>query len=153
MDLAPLEPVMESKTAGDLIVSGTPVKVRDEEVFGWKSPTLDFQVLSSRPFVFAQEAVLDLDGAVDVRNTPSSSRLKLPLEQDEDDDADVEESDVACDSRKKHTAPCLHHATFITVVEMLPATIFWGTLWSVVWYSIAAFDALIELLTGLKIED
>lgn len=153
MDLTPLEPVMESKTAGDLIVSGTPVKVRDEEVFGWESPTLAFCVLSSRPFVSAREAVVDLYGSTDVHHTPSSSRLTLLLEQDEDDDADVEESDGACDVRKKYTTLSPHHATFIAVVEMLPATIFWATVCLVTRYSIAAFDALIELLTGLKMEE
>ncbi|XP_014554744.1 hypothetical protein COCVIDRAFT_28181 [Bipolaris victoriae FI3] len=33
MDLAPLEPIMQSSTAGDLITHGTPIKVRDVDIF------------------------------------------------------------------------------------------------------------------------
>ncbi|EUC44259.1 hypothetical protein COCMIDRAFT_98724 [Bipolaris oryzae ATCC 44560] len=33
MDLAPLEPIMQSSSAGDLITYGTPIKVRDVDIF------------------------------------------------------------------------------------------------------------------------
>lgn len=33
MDLAPLEPIMQSSTAGDLITHGTPIKARDVDIF------------------------------------------------------------------------------------------------------------------------
>ncbi|KAF5844287.1 hypothetical protein GGP41_002808 [Bipolaris sorokiniana] len=33
MDLAPLDPIMQSSTAGDLITHGTPIKVRDVDIF------------------------------------------------------------------------------------------------------------------------
>ncbi|KAL1795226.1 hypothetical protein ACET3X_007042 [Alternaria dauci] len=139
MDLAPTEKVMGGGPAGDLITFGTPVKAKDEELFSHMAP----ETFGSE---FEEQKHTQ-------RSKPSillSYRTPSLIEQDEEDDADVEESDTAFSSEQRQPSISPRCPTFITVIGMLPVAMFWATVAGVVNGSSKAFDVLIEKLTGLK---
>ncbi|KAI4707519.1 hypothetical protein J4E89_007623 [Alternaria sp. Ai002NY15] len=140
LDLAPIETIMQGGPAGDLIMCGTPARARDETVFLQSaSDTVDSEM----------EEWIDLQRPQS--RLPSPYRPNLLIEQDEENDADVEESDSISDPEQQQIAGLPRYPTFITVISMIPAAIFWATAASIADYSIKAFDALIEKLTGLKV--
>ncbi|KAI4640291.1 hypothetical protein J4E93_008496 [Alternaria ventricosa] len=140
MDLAPIETVMEGGPAGDLIMCATPVRTRDENLFLQSA---------SDPADSEMEDWIDLQRPQS--RLPSPRRPNLLVEQDEENDADVEESDSTSDPEQQQLAGLPRYPTFITVISMIPATIFWATAASIVDCSSKAFDILIEKLTGLKV--
>lgn len=139
MDLAPIDTVMEGGSAGDLIVCGTPVKARDEALF------LQTASNASKP---------DIEERIDLRRPQSGltspCRLTL-LEQDEENDADVEDSDSTSVLAQLRLDVSPRDPTFITVIRMLPASMFWATAAPLAYCIVKAFDMLIEKLTGLKV--
>ncbi|KAI4953530.1 hypothetical protein J4E91_002377 [Alternaria rosae] len=140
MDLAPIETVMQGGPAGDLIICGTPAKARDEALFLQSaSDTVDSEM----------EDWIDLKRPQS--KLPSPRRPNLLVEQDKENDADVEESDTSSDPEKEQLVSVSQYPTFLTVISMLPAAIFWTTAASIVDCSSKAFDMLIEKLTGLKV--
>jgi len=140
MDLAPIETVMEGGSAGDLIMCGTPAKVSDKALFLQSaSDTVDSEI----------EEWIDLQHPQS--KLPSLRRPNLLIEQDEENDADVEESDTTSDPGQQQLAGLSRYPTFITVISMIPAAMFWTTAASIVDCSTKAFDMLIEKLTGLKV--
>ncbi|KAI4641016.1 uncharacterized protein J4E78_010492 [Alternaria triticimaculans] len=140
MDLAPIETVMEGGPAGDLIMCGTPAKASDKALFLQSaSDTVDSEM----------EDWIDLQRPQS--RLPSPRRPNLLIEQDEENDADVEESDSTSDPEQQQPAGLPRYPTFITVISMIPAAIFWATAASIVDCSSKAFDTLIEKLTGLKV--
>lgn len=140
MDLAPIETVMQGGPAGDLIICGTPAKARDEAPFLQSaSDTVDSEM----------EDWIDLQRPQS--RLPSPPRPNLLVEQDEENDADVEESDTSSDPEREQLVSVSQYPTFLTVISMLPAAIFWTTAASIVDCSSKAFDMLIEELTGLKV--
>ncbi|KAI2479118.1 hypothetical protein Ptr902_09329 [Pyrenophora tritici-repentis] len=162
-DLAPIEPVMESHAAGDLIMSATPAKARAAE--DWNecispsalsrvqhaSKARGFSVVSSLVDTEDEE---DIDASYLARPcapTPSSRRPRLPVEQDEEDDADVEDWDFVVRREDKDVFVESYEPTFITVIGMLPTAMFWATAAPVVKLGSDAFDTLVETLTGLKV--
>ncbi|KAI4674647.1 uncharacterized protein J4E84_010517 [Alternaria hordeiaustralica] len=140
MDLAPIETVMEGGPAGDLIMCGTPARARDETLFLQSA---------SDPADSEMEDWIDLQRPQS--RLPSPRRSNLLIEQDEENDADVEESDSTSDPEQQQLAGLPRYPTFITVISMIPAAIFWATAASIVDCSSKAFDTLIEKLTGLKV--
>jgi hypothetical protein len=139
MDLKPIETVMEGGTAGDLIMCGTPVKARDESLFSQSSSVIVGSKIED--WVHAQRPQ---------SGTPSSSHPTPFVEQDVENQ-DVKESDNASDPEQQQLIIPARHPTFITVIGMLPATMFWATAAPLVECSNQAFDILIEKLTGLKL--
>ncbi|KAI4631451.1 uncharacterized protein J4E87_002155 [Alternaria ethzedia] len=140
MDLAPIETVMEGGPAGDLIMCATPVRARDNTLFLQSaSDTADSEI----------EEWIDLQRPQS--RLPSPRRPNLLIEQDEENDADVEESDSTSDPEQQQIAGLPRYPTFITVISMIPAAVFWATAASIVDCSSKAFDMLIEKLTGLKV--
>ena len=140
MDLAPIETVMEGGPAGDLIMCGTPVRARDKTLF--------FQSASD---IVDSEMEDWIDLQRPQSRLPSPYRPNLLIEQDEENDADVEESDSTSDPEQQQIAGLPRYPTFITVISMIPAAVFWATAASIVDCSSKAFDMLIEKLTGLKV--
>ncbi|EFQ87174.1 hypothetical protein PTT_17322 [Pyrenophora teres f. teres 0-1] len=162
-DLAPIEPVMESEAAGDLIMSATPAKVRAGD--DWNKLILPSSLArvqhgsKSRGFA-AVSPLVDtedeeyLDASCLARPcapTPSSRRPSLPVEQDEEDDADVEDWDFVVRREDEDVFVEPYEPTFVTVIGMLPAVMFWATAAPVVKLGNDAFDMLVERLTGLKV--
>ncbi|KAI4613118.1 hypothetical protein J4E83_007529 [Alternaria metachromatica] len=140
LDLAPIETVMEGGSAGDLIMCGAPAKASDKALFLHSaSDTVDSEM----------EDWIDLQRPQS--RLPSPRRPNLLVEQDEENDADVEESDSTSDPEQQQLAGLPRYPTFITVISMIPAAIFWATAASIVDCSSKAFDTLIEKLTGLKV--
>ena len=159
-DLAPIEPVMESEAAGDLIMCGTPVRVRNAE--GWDDP-ISPSVLSGRQdmrkgsdFAVVSQHIEteDIEAGCLTRPcapTPSSRRPKLPVEQEED--ADIEDWDIVLEREDEDVSVQSYEATFMTVIAMLPAAMFWATAALVLKLGDDAVDTLVEKLTGLKVKD
>ncbi|KAF1830640.1 hypothetical protein BDW02DRAFT_92188 [Decorospora gaudefroyi] len=152
MDLAPMEPVMESVSAGDLITCGTPAKANDKSLLGrtWSASDL----VSHSPLGYAAEPTSPLHRNADMGNavamTPSPRRHTLPIEQDEDQDADREDSEPES-LEQRQIIVYAQHPTFVTVVGLLPAAMFWATAAPVVKYAHGAFDALVEKVKSLKV--
>ncbi|KAI4609803.1 hypothetical protein J4E80_008449 [Alternaria sp. BMP 0032] len=140
MDLAPIETVMEGGPAGDLIMCATPVRTKTEILFLQSA---------SDPADSEIEEWIDLQRPQS--RLPSPRRPNLLVEQDEENDADVEESDSTSDPEQQQLAGLPRYPTFITVISMIPAAIFWATAASIVDCSSKVFDMLIEKLTGLKV--
>jgi hypothetical protein len=138
MDLAPLDPVMKSENAGDLITLGTPSK-----------PPASTNALS-----LLEDCTSSTAGQPPPCTTSALPlRLSLPREQDTEDDADAEDSDTMSDRAHKQLINYPQHPTFVTVIEMLPAVLFWATAAPAVRFGNKVYDTLIEKLTGLKVGD
>jgi hypothetical protein len=163
MDLAPEEPVMESTSAGDLIMCGTPVRTSDGWFLGGKASEVgSLSTGSHLPEAWTSStrqsdmypSDSETEDWVKVQQpptTPSPQKLTLPVEQEEDHDADVDESDVGSSPETKQLILYPRHPTFVTVIGMLPAAMFWATAAPVVKYGNRAFDVLVERLTRLKL--
>ncbi|KAI5377342.1 hypothetical protein CC77DRAFT_1098575 [Alternaria alternata] len=140
MDLAPIETVMDGGSAGDLITYGTPVKAKDEELFLRRAP---------------DGSGSELEGWNHIKRWQSSisppRRNPFFIEQDRENGAGVEESNTTSVSTQQQLSVFPRRPTFITVIGMLPAVMFWATIAQVVDCSSKVFDVLIERLTGLKV--
>jgi hypothetical protein len=140
MDLAPIETVMDGGSAGDLITYGTPVKAKDEELFLRRAP---------------DRSGSELEGWNHIKRWQSSisppRRNPFFIEQDRENGAGVEESNTTSVSTQQQLSVFPRRPTFITVIGMLPAVMFWATIAQVVDCSSKVFDVLIERLTGLKV--
>ena len=161
MDLAPEEPVMENSSAGDLITCSTPVRTTDRCPLGGRAsepntPSTTGLRLpeawtgsSRQPDMYPSDS--EMDDAQPPPMTPSPQKHTLPIEQDEDQDADVEESDSVPGNEAKQLILYPQHPTFVTVIGMLPAAMFWAAAAPAIKYGNRAFDVLLERLTGLKV--
>jgi len=162
-DLAPIESVMESEAAGDLIMCGTPVRVRNAK--DWDGPISPsalsgkqdmrkgrgFSVASRHSDTEDEEEVEAGCLTRPCAPTPSSRRPKLPLEQEEEEDADIEDWDIVLEQEDEDVSVQSYEPTFITVIAMLPAAMFWATVAPVIKLGDEAVDTLVEGLTGLKV--
>lgn len=134
------ELVMENDTAGDLITFATPTKSNispDRSSLGFKSFSYNTR---------AQEMQSQCPA------TPSSRRLSLLTEQNEDVDADVETSDALPRTQEKEVVVREEDPTFVTVIGMLPKAMFWVAAAPVAKLSNMAYDAMVEKLTHLELE-
>jgi hypothetical protein len=140
MDLAPIETVMDGGPAGDLITYGTPVKAKDEELFLRRAP---------------DRSGSELEGWNHIKRWQSSisapRRNPFFIEQDQENGTDVEDSDTTSISKQQRLSVIPRRPTFITVIGMLPAAMFWATIAQIIDGSSRVFDVLIERLTGLKV--
>jgi hypothetical protein len=170
MDLAAMEPVMESTTAGDLITLGTPVRTNImTPPLGLASPVRlahrptpvsdlnDVRGVNGPPAapVVIMETSSDHALAEATRMQPSEtspSTAPLLVEQGGIDDADVGTADTASGTEDKqllvHEPP-----TFVTVVGMIPRALFWTAAAPVAKYSHMAYEALVEKFAGLGVRD
>ncbi|RYN30673.1 hypothetical protein AA0112_g6905 [Alternaria arborescens] len=123
-DLAPIETVMDGGPAGDLI---TIPDGSGSELEGWNHINR-WQSSISPP-----------------RQNP------FFIEQDQENGADVEDSDTTSISKQQYLSVIPRRPTFITITDMLPAAMFWATIAQVVDGSSKVFDVLIERLTDLKV--
>jgi hypothetical protein len=161
VDLAPMEPVMESDTAGDLITFGTPVKamISTSEKSTTHPEKLPHQITS--PLNSDIKELVDLSpiDAVLVHLAPEdeeapstpSSRLFLPIEQDKNSDADTEYSDTVSNPEDKQIILYPQHPTFVNVIGMLPEALFWATAAPIATYSTRVYDALVDRFAGLEL--
>jgi hypothetical protein len=163
MDLAPMEPVMESNTAGDLITFGTPVKARIIISGGGNTPSdrlarqTVFPNTNTNTKKVAKTSPIDdvlgeLVPATDVETLSNSpSRLSLLIEQDEDSDADAENSDAVSSPEDKQLMLYPQHPTFVTVIGMLPKALFWVAAAPIAKYSTKAYGVLVDIFAGLEL--
>jgi hypothetical protein len=162
IDLAPMEPVMESDTAGDLITFGTPMKARISTSGGSSArsdqppqPVASFNISDAKKAAKLSPSAPILEqivGTTSVKaHSSSPSRLSLPIEQNEDSDADAEYSDTASTSGDTQLILYPQHPTFVIVIGMLPAAFFWATAAPIAKYSTKAYDALIDKFAGLEL--
>jgi hypothetical protein len=138
MDLAPLEPVMQNKAAGDLITHGTPVKARDADIFTRANRTSGSETVKQ-----------EFHTGVDTQVPKVPHRQSQGVKRNEEQDVHAETADAGSSLQGQYEAA---HPTFITVLEMLPAALLWCTIAAVTQCSLSAFDTLVELVTGLRTE-
>jgi hypothetical protein len=124
---------MESDTAGDIFSTptkttvGAPMGVHQANAALDKSPEASPQQLQASP-----------------------PRLSLGIEQDESDDTDTEYSGAMNCSLKQQLVVSPQHPTFVTVVGLLPKTIFWVMAAPIAKYSNKAYGAMFERVGGLE---
>jgi len=138
IDLAPMEPETESKDVENLITLDSPVKTQalhDRSSLGYKS--FGYNTLGE---VKRQQFM-----------TPSR-RLSLPLEQDEEDDADAEKSGEVSEVEENQPVTQPEDPTFVTVIGMLPEAMFWVAAAPVARLSNMAYDAVVEKITRMELE-
>jgi hypothetical protein len=140
VDLAPMEPVVESVETEDLISFESPVKRAAETLR--TVPEFDMESGSSTLPHFS----------VPDPEMQHSSRMSLPVEQDEESDADVETSDTAAPNEEKQLIVYPQGPTFVTVIGMLPKAMFWAAAAPVARLGTSAYDLLIEKFTGLELD-
>jgi hypothetical protein len=164
MDLAPMEPVMESHTAGDLITFGTPKK----------SNISTAAIGPTTPDVFAQRTSLTRRLSLGLgenlgtfrieennnakvhqnRRESQSQSIWSPVKQDDAKagtdipDGVLDEEDLGDEHKQMILYP--QHPTFVTVIGMLPQAMFWATAAPIAKYSGKAYEALVEKLSELK---
>ena len=155
MDLAPMEPVMESDAAGDLITFGTLVKS-------------DITTVSNAPSIVMQRnestgtydfLVQDIDvsrtfKAAETRPQPPATpsiRHSHPIEQNEEDIADAETLDAAPNAVQRQLIICPLDPTFVTVIGMLPRAMFWVAAAPVAKFSNKAYDTVVEKFTQMEL--
>jgi hypothetical protein len=135
MDLAPMEPVMESDAAGDLITFSTSSKAHGALMTVRKANV----ALDTSPEAPPQQLRVSIP------------HLSLPIEQDESDDADSEYSEAMNCSPEKQLIVYPQHPTFVTVIGLLPKTMFWAAAAPIAKYSIKAYNALVEKIGSLEL--
>jgi hypothetical protein len=140
MDLAPIETVMDGGPAGDLITYGTPVKAKDEELFLHRVPDGSGSELEGWNHIKRWQSSI-----------PPPRQNPFFIEQDQENGVDVEDSDTTSISKQQYLSVIPRRPTFITIIGMLPAAMFWATIAQVVDGSSKVFDVLIERLTGLEV--
>jgi hypothetical protein len=158
IDLAPMVPIMERDTTGDLIILSTPARPRDLLIDVHQSLHLSLArgERIARAYDIQLEPPQDKEVTYYAREqlqepTKSLSRLILPLEQDTEDDADAEKSDSVSNPEQKRLILYLHQPTFVTVINMIPETLFWVTAARVARLANKVYDTMIEKLTGLEV--
>jgi hypothetical protein len=135
LDLAPMDPVMASDAAGDLIMFSTPVKITDG------APMAVLQVhaaLTNSPEAYPQQL------------QASSACLSLHVEQDDSDDADSKCTDATSCPPERQLMVYPQHPTCVTVIGLLPKILFWVVAAPIVKYSSRAYDALVESVGSLE---
>ncbi|KAF2028134.1 hypothetical protein EK21DRAFT_114189 [Setomelanomma holmii] len=153
VDLAPMEPVMESATAGDLITLGTPPKSRDPSLPGLESTML----LGPCPMPRESgeenlvEQVASLSGP-SIKPMSQSTLHPSLVEQNEDDDADAEASDAVSAANQRQAIDRPKHPTFVTIVELLPKAMFWVAAAPIARLGNKAYDTIVEKFTSLHLE-
>ena len=138
IDLAPMEPERESKDAENLITLDSPVKTQalpDRSSLGYKS--FGYNTLGE---VKRQQFMT------------SSRRLSLPLEQDEEDDADAEKSCEVSEAEENQPVTQPEDPTFVTVIGMLPKAMFWVAAAPVARLSNMAYYAVVKKFTRMELE-
>jgi hypothetical protein len=152
VDLAPMDPVMESATAGDLIISTTPYKFRVPTLLGLEG-TIPIKVnhmkKKTEESVSNGQSTRTHQHFLDLESQPSEPSVLV--EQDEKGDADAKSSDEAASAKQQQLIVYSQHPTFVTVLGLLPQAMFWATAAPIAHLSNKAYDAMVEKLTGLKL--
>ncbi|KAL5113767.1 hypothetical protein ACEQ8H_008341 [Pleosporales sp. CAS-2024a] len=161
MDLAPLEPVMESQNAGDLITFGTPVRSNILAPL-LSSPSLSKSVhhaiaisgprdynestvlpsLSTMSDTSSPEQSMDIKGKMGVPEISSGSPL-VRGQQDNAVDAYLDATSVNSSKDPNQDGPP-QEPTFVKVIGLLPEALFWTAAAPVARYSAMAYEALVE---------
>ncbi|CAO2656520.1 Nn.00g053230.m01.CDS01 [Neocucurbitaria sp. VM-36] len=154
MDLAPMEPVMDSDSAGDLITSGTPVKPQGSQSFA--SLSLDqFQLRSTSPresFRSIPEPMQQTKDVLDDKPDNRSEKSAITSSQSppaESRNPVLGHADTVSDQEQKQLILYPQQPAFITVIGMLPRTIMWATAAAIAMYSSKAYNALVDKFWGL----
>jgi hypothetical protein len=165
LDLAPMEPVMESKNVGDLITFGTPARSNiSPSLAGPTSFTRSSRqetdvhepssiMETSKPMVSTVVNELPslnnaavAEAEAQISEVVSPSHISLPEEEDDATFVDAEVLPILQNKRKtRYSEP----PTFVTVIGMLPEAMFWSAAAPVVKYSNKAYDALCDKFTKL----
>jgi len=168
IDLAPMEPIMESKNAGDLITFGTPARSKIlTPPIDTPSPTqvpqkaaLSDQARAVETLILLAKSPMDrkyveMPKATNVETQASPSEAvaspSLPAEQHEGNKVDPEESDVAYSSEGRQLSLYREPPTFVKVVALLPETMFWVAAAPVMKYSSMAYEAMVSKFTKLEL--
>jgi hypothetical protein len=158
IDLAPMVPVMESHATGDLITLSTPARPRDLLIDFHKSQ--DLSLTQGERIARAHDLQLEFSQDKELTDyakkqlqepTKSPSCLILPLKQNTKDDADAKSSDSVSNLEQEQLILYPHQPTFVTVISMIPETLFWVTAAPVARLANKAYDTLIKKLTGLEV--
>jgi hypothetical protein len=168
IDLAPMEPIMESKNAGDLITFGTPARssiltppidVISPTRIAQRTASVD-QTSAVQNLLLAKSPIdseyLDKSKATDVETkAPPSEAVatlpSLPAEQPKEDKADPQDLDATHGSESIQVSLCHGPPTFVKVVALLPETMFWVAAAPVVKYSSMAYEAIVSQFTKLEL--
>jgi hypothetical protein len=165
MDLAPMEPVMESDTAGDLITFGTPLKSNisttaigptTPDIFAQRTPITTRLSLGLGEGMGMSESVEDSSAGMHALPGKTAASGTWSPVGHEGDNEDTETLDVVPDEedrgdQDKQMILYPQHPTFVNVIGMLPQTIFWVTVAPIAKYSTQAYEALVEKLKELKL--
>jgi hypothetical protein len=158
MDLAPMEPVMESNTAGDLITFGTPVKSNI-------SSLAVGSYMSSRGATAADDFVVDdnsdtlaaaenVDGDTeDARSSYTKAMSPLSDEVESKGVNGLASTESYATSTQEETLQNLYpqHPPFITVISLLPKAMFWVVAIPIAKYSNKAYNALVDRFANLSV--
>ncbi|KAH7061632.1 hypothetical protein BKA63DRAFT_559154 [Paraphoma chrysanthemicola] len=148
VDLAPMEPVMENATAGDLILLSTPSKSWDPcllEMEGTSPPGVnharetDEKILGKEVTRFRQPSVV-------TEKEHSDSNLLVHLDKIDDKNAGI--FDKTSNRKRIQSADSIQHPTFVKVISLLPQAMFWATAAPIVKLGDKAYDAMVEKLSG-----
>jgi hypothetical protein len=157
-----MESVMESSSAGDLITFGAPARARiptsggditcsDKPSQRAAFPnTSTFGVTAdTSPVAAVLEKLVPIESAG--AHSSLSSGLSLPIEQDEDSDANSEKSNTTSNPENKQLKFHPQHPTFVTIIGLLPKAFFWAAAAPVAKYSTQAYDALVNKFAGIEL--
>lgn len=169
MDLTPLDMVMGTDVAGDLIMASPLTKTQNHERILSKTewPDTSPRQVSPPPLTragapfhgwdsealncyFLQTAVASPSDKILGSSLNEIADLDIDEDENSDTVAKAEDLDAASNPDQKQMILYPQHPTFVTVIGMLPATMFWVTLVPIAKYSSKAFDIIVEKMTGLK---
>ncbi|EAT87903.2 hypothetical protein SNOG_04143 [Parastagonospora nodorum SN15] len=168
IDLAPMEPIMESKNAGDLITFGTsatssiltpPIDVISPTRVAQRTASVD-QTSAVQNLLLAKSPIdseyVDKSKTTNVETqAPPSEAVaalpSLPAEQPKEDKADPKDADATHGSEGRQVSLFHEPPTFVKVVALLPETMFWVTVAPVVKYSSMAYEAMVSQFTKLEL--
>lgn len=160
MDLAPMEPVMENDFGADLITLGTPVKsgifktgttpvlpgLSERAADGTEDSNDEMSDLVADPEAGAIGLLVDTRSS-----SPQAAHMTYSLfrEHASDSDADINCSDDMSEPGDRQLILAPEYPTFVKVIGMLPAAMFWQVAAPIANYSNKAYDALVDKLHDL----
>lgn len=156
MDLAPMEPVTEDESSGDLITLGSPVK-SNTSTPGTTGILLDLSEqnaidteedsnykMSDLILVPKANTVADLVDVHPLSSTAVAQSSPLVSEHDPDGGADADRSESTYDEGDRRLILAPEQPAFAKVIELLPEVMFWQVAAPVARYSNQAYEALVE---------
>jgi hypothetical protein len=155
MDLAPMEPVMESDTAGNHITFGTPVRSNissmtfGSDIFSPQAAAFEDLVPEDKPTAPLSAVTAtteDLEGDAYARLSHTETALSQPAQENETKDSGNTSKSLgkAVVEKEIQDTQSPQQPPFITIIGLLPQAMFWVAAAPVVKYSNKAYEALVD---------